>query len=170
MPRNQIDWEAIEKEYPGLCCLHLGNGESAVIELLKNILRCDRLAEIWGLPDILWFEFEFPLPRGRIDLILFHADGTISIVEAKDALNDRQIVAGIGQLCMYAVQVGHSKPNNGIRKILTVPIAGKNKSSLLIDNACRNAGVIFEPLGTIKEHQEKNNEFVLGLILNDDPQ
>lgn len=142
----------------------MGRGESAVVQLLKNTIENGRLAELWGLPEILWCEFEFPLPRGRIDLVLFHSDGTISVVEAKDALDERSVVAGIGQLSMYAVQIGYSKTASGIRKILTVPVEGNNPNSLLIDRACRDAGVIFEPLGTIQEHQSVNNMLVEGWI------
>jgi len=71
--RKQIDWEAIERERPGLRCLNLGNGEKATIQLLN---------------------------------------------------------------------------------------------ALLVDKACRDAGVIFEPLGTIKEHQD-NNDLVILERLND---
>jgi len=159
--RKTIDWETIEREKPNLRCLHLGHGEKAVTRLLKNLLWVGKLSEAWDLSNVLWHEFEFPLPRGKADLVLFHADGTISVVEAKDRLDTRQIVAGIGQLSMYAVQVGFSRSNTGIRKILTVPVEGKSDDALLIDQACRDAGVIFEPLGPIQEHEDVGIDLIL---------
>lgn len=122
--------------------LSLRYDESAVILMLKLMLAFGDLEFAWDLPKIIAHKHEFPVPGGRIDLLLFHADGGVSIVEAKAANSVGMIVAGIGQLCVYAsvlpTALRKARPKY-IRRILCAPLEPEN--SLVLLAACKMAGV-----------------------------
>jgi hypothetical protein len=127
------------------------NDEKAVILMLKLMLIFDDLHCAWGLPKIERYRWEFPVEGGRIDLVLFHVDGSVSLVEAKAQGSGREIAAGIGQLCMYAVAfplaLKNAKRPTCIRRILCAPIAPEKSLSLVA--ACNMAGVTFAHLGLV---------------------
>lgn len=162
--RKSIDWGRVERLHPMLFPLYLGEGEAAVIQVLKNlILQAGQLEKTLNLPRIVWFEFEYPLPRGRADLVLFHHDGSITVVEAKQRLGLRDLLTGVGQLMSYSVQIGFSKTSHTIRKILVAPMAATEPEALIALKACEEAGVRFVPMGDIRDHQESNNKILLSM-------
>jgi len=157
--RKDIDWEAIQRDKRGLIPLQIDGDESGVMRILKNLAVTDRLFEALGIPEGI-VEFEFPLPRGRADIVVFHHDGTATVIEAKGSRDFRGVLSGIGQVVMYAVQIGFSKATMGIRKILVAPYIGEDPEVLLIHNACQSAGVEFLPIGTLKEHQDISYDLI----------
>ena len=47
---------------------------------------------------------------GRADIVIFHADGTASVIEAKDGSKGyKHVVGGIGQTGLYAAQLAATK-------------------------------------------------------------
>lgn len=123
--------------------LRMRNNEQAVTLMLRVMLTFNDLEKAWGLPKIERHRFEFAVPGGRIDLLLFHVDGSVTIVEAKAENGAMQISAGIGQLCMYAallptILTGPQKPT-AIRRLLCAPIDPQDSLPLL--EACKTAGV-----------------------------
>lgn len=149
--RKQVDWEAVEREYrAGRGRFPLG--EAGAVSVIKLYLdSAGTIERAFGLPQIIRAEQEFGFPRGRADFVFFHADGTASIVEVKDAKSDRDILGGIGQLMSYAVQMGYSRTLKHIRCILVAPTVGAD--SLLYAQACERAGVMFVPIGAVLEHE-----------------
>lgn len=128
--------------------LRVRNDESAAVLMLELMLMFGDLERAFGLPRIHGHRFEFNVPGGRIDLLLFHEDGGMSIVEAKSESADREIVRGIGQLCLYAVALprvlsSRQQPKY-IRRILCAPIAPEECGRLM--DACALAGVEFKQL------------------------
>lgn len=125
--------------------------EKSVIVMLKLFLLFGDLEKVLRVSKIHRHKFEFNVGGGRIDLILFHMDGGISIIEAKSEYDIRTIAAGIGQVCMYAAQlpsaIRKSKPPKYINRILTAPIEPERCTYLL--KACEMAGVKFVPLPSI---------------------
>lgn len=124
------------------------NNERAVILMLKVMLAFGDLADALQVPKIAGGRFEFPVQGGRIDLLLFHADGGVTIVEAKPETEVRMIVGGIGQLCMYSVllpaALHASRRPAYIRRVLCAPLAPEKSVDMIA--ACRLAGVDFVPL------------------------
>lgn len=87
---------------------------------------------------------EMPLRLGRADVVIFHTNGTATVVEAKDGSRGYQYVAkGIGQVGLYAVQLGLSRANlSRIRRALLWSSTGDLFADAVIEQACEEAGVI----------------------------
>ena len=126
--------------------------EAGVCQLIELLLQRGVFAGAAGLPEVLRWEREFPLPRGRVDFVLFHADGSITALEVKKAGDERRELHGaIGQVISYGVQLGYARLPNAIRMMVAADVAGAE--SLLMSQACAAAGVPWLPLGPMDEHQ-----------------
>ncbi len=125
-------------------------GEAGVSQLVTVLLDQGVFGEAAGLPEVLHYEREFPLPRGRADFVLFHADGTATVLEAKRGGDTRLVLTAIGQAMSYAAQLGYGRSLKGVRVMVTADMTGNE--SLHIDEACRLAGAIWLPLGRLEEH------------------
>lgn len=131
---------------------HFRHAEAGVCQLVELLLQQGVFAEAADLPAILHWEREYPLPRGRADFVLFHADGSITVLEVKKAGDEQRAILGaIGQVISYAVQVGYARLPTAIRMMVAVDMVGAD--SLLMSQACAAAGVQWLPLGTMEEHQ-----------------
>lgn len=123
----------------------LSNDEKAVVLQLKIMLVAGDLRRLLCVPKIERYRFEFSVQDGRIDLLLFHVDGGVSIVEAKPGAHPVSIAAGIGQLCYYAAVLPTKYPKGSspayINRFLCAPIAPER--SLALVEACDMAGVKF---------------------------
>lgn len=124
---------------------NLSRDEKAVVLQLKIMLAGGDLRCLLGVGKIERYRFEFSVQDGRIDLLLFHTDGGVSIVEAKPETNPVSVAAGIGQLCYYAAALPQkysgSKRPAYINRFLCAPI--KPERSLTLMAACEMAGVKF---------------------------
>jgi hypothetical protein len=129
----------------------LSNDEKAVVLQLKIMLAADDLRSLLSVEKIERYRFEFSVQDGRIDLLLFHADGGVSIVEAKPDTNPVSVAAGIGQLCYYAAALPSKYPKGKqpayINRFLCAPV--KPERSLVLMAACEMAGVKFVHLAPI---------------------
>jgi hypothetical protein len=101
---------------------------------------------------IATIESEFLVKKGRIDFLISHIDGSLSIIEIKKSGDIRDILAGIGQLSLYYIQLSHSKDIK-IRRVL-VWDCERLEDDYLICQACESAGVIPYPLGKLDSHIE----------------
>jgi len=120
------------------------------------------------VPEVISAEAEFPVPRGRIDYLLIHADGSLTVCELKDGARGKQhVLSGLGQCIGYAVQLGMA--NAGvptIRKALVFSSWGKPDEELLVVQACRGAGVIPVPMGSEAAHRDSAMRFIERYISN----
>lgn len=128
--------------------------ERAATLIVRILLIGGRLEELWGLPRIVRHRFEFAVAGGRIDLLLFHADDTATIVEVKAAGALRDVVAGIGQLCYYAAVIperfkASHRPIRAVRRLLCSTLTPEKAVPVM--DACRVAGVIYGHLPTYPE-------------------
>lgn len=124
--------------------LRLKRNEETVTKVLKLLLMFGDLEKAISVAKILSYRFEFPITHGRIDLLLFHKDGGISIIEAKSDGTAKEIAMGIGQLCLYEVGIQNKFSPKYINKILVAPLS-PDKSIPLIQ-ACAVAGARFAPI------------------------
>ena len=61
--------------------------------------------------------YEMALPHGRADIVIFHLDGSTTVIEAKDGANGyTHIAQGIGQLAFYATQLALKGKVKRVRK------------------------------------------------------
>jgi hypothetical protein len=116
--RKEVDWEAVEQQTADCLRAVFGGPETGVVEEILFLLEHGDLAEAYGWPEIIRCEREFPVPRGRVDMMLFHADGSGTVVECKAANTARDLLPGIGQLMAYGVQVGYSRTLTKVRLAL----------------------------------------------------
>jgi hypothetical protein len=116
--------------------------EQYAVDLLHVGLILEEGERMLDVPKIERYRFEFNLKGARADIILFHRDDGITIVEVKAGHVPRDVVAGIGQLCLYEAMVPEafkSNPPKYVRKVLAVPMA-KEKAGNII-KACEIANV-----------------------------
>jgi hypothetical protein len=163
--RKKYDWEAIERDFPQLKRFKISHDEAGLVAILKIFYSSDRLEEVLNVPTIALAEFEYPLPRGRADLVLFHLDGTVSVVEIKGSRDFMVCAHGVGQAISYAVQIGYSKACNGIRKLLVAPVVGDEPETIILHNTCKEAGVKLVAMGGMWEHQKIWDDAVLKMIV-----
>jgi hypothetical protein len=140
-----IDWAAIEAEYKQI----VDRGPLHGIERdLVNLFRESFEAGIYedriplGRNDTIVYEMAFRF--GRADIVVFHADGSASVIEAKDGTKGyNHVVSGIGQATLYAVQLAATKGAvKRVRKCLLWSSAGSIALDGTIEEACEQADVI----------------------------
>ncbi|MDH0157344.1 hypothetical protein [Stutzerimonas stutzeri] len=174
---KQPDWEAIRERcalagLPSVVYHHLHmSGEAFVSGVVRGLLSGSsaHLSMFGGeVPEVISAEAEFPVPRGRIDYLLIHADGSLTVCELKDGARGKQhVLSGLGQCIGYAVQLGMA--NAGvptIRKALVFSSWGKPDEELLVVQACRDAGVIPVPMGSEAAHRDSAMRFIERYISN----
>lgn len=114
-----------------------------------------------ALPELPWFDpsvdkvvYEMAFPHGRADIVIFHLDGSATVIEAKDGGSGATHVAqGIGQVSLYAAQLMLKGKVSRVHKALMWTSAGLDADAL-IDAACEAAGVIAIPFASLKAHRD----------------
>lgn len=127
--------------------LHETTPEKALVGLFKLQVMSERLPIDERLP---FFDqrvdkvvYEMALPRGRADIVIFHMDGSATIIEAKDGRKGyTQVVQGIGQLSFYAAQLGMKGQVKRVRRALMWSFGGDRVADQSIFDACLLSGVI----------------------------
>lgn len=177
MTAKQPDWVAIYSRFaeagiPGVVYHHLNrNGEAFLSGVFRSLLAASNAhLKIFDgrVPEIIEAIPEFNVPRGRIDYLLIHIDGSITVCELKDGAKGRQhVLSGLGQCIAYAVQVGMARAGIPlIRKALVFSSWGRADEELLVIDACRSAGVIAVPMGSEEAHRDSAMRFIEGYIGN----
>jgi hypothetical protein len=94
---------------------------------------------------------EMVFKYGRADIVIFHVDGTASVIEVKSgSAGYRHVVSGIGQASLYASQLSMTKGAvTSVRKCLMWSSTGSVALDLQIQEACECANTIPMPLAHI---------------------
>ena len=177
MTTKQPDWEEFRQScalsgLPHVVYHHLHlTGEAFVSGVFRVLLsgRASSMSIFDGeVPEIIEAHAEFPVPRGRVDYLLIHADGSVTVCELKDGRKGRQhVLSGLGQCIAYSIQIGMA--NAGIpkiRKALVFSSWGRPDEELLVMDACRAAGVIPVPMGDEEVHRAASRDQLERLISN----
>jgi len=103
--------------------------------------------------DSIVYEMKFKV--GRADIVVFHADGSATVIEVKNG--DRGaigVMAGMGQVTMYAAQLAiqHRGALTRVRKALLWTSTGDALNDALIEHSCLKANVIPLPWGLLSDH------------------
>src|SRR5437868_5656112 len=101
-----------------------GGSERGVVDELCFLIEEGALADAYGWPEIVHAEREYPVPRGRIDLMLFHVDGSATVIECKASRSARDVLPAIGQVMSYGVQVGYSRTRKYVRSAIASRASG----------------------------------------------
>lgn len=128
------------------------DNESAAILQLKVLLLGGNLERLLGCAPITHHTFEYHLKGvGFIDLLLSHADGGVTIIEAKGPGTSRELSHGIGQLFLYEAAFRRlhdaQKPLAYVDRVLCAPADVGSEPTL---DACKLAGVSFLRLTTFR--------------------
>lgn len=120
-----------------------------------------------GVHDTIICEFVFRY--GRADLVVFHVDGSASVIEVKDGTKGYgHVVAGIGQVALYACQLAMAKGTlTKVRKCLLWTSPGSLETDAVIESACEAAGVIALPwpeLGLLMANSEAVRRVMRGEV------
>lgn len=104
--------------------------------------------------------YEHALPIGKADIVIYHVDGSASVIEAKDGNNGwRSVVGGIGQVGFYSTQLAVApSPLIKVRRCLLWTSTGSVEADALISDVCISAGVIPMPWGRLDEHVTETRE------------
>lgn len=96
---------------------------------------------------------EMSLRHGRADIVVFHVDGSASVIEAKDGSRGYTHVAtGIGQVSLYAAQLMMARGAlQSVRRYLLWSSTGSLFEDACIDEACDLAGVVSLPYAHVSK-------------------
>lgn len=102
--------------------------------------------------DTIVYEMSFKF--GRADIVIFHADGSASVIEVKDGSKGyNHVVAGIGQAGLYAAQLGMSKGAlSKVRKCLLWTSVGNLEADVAVTIACEQSNTIPLAWGSLQTH------------------
>lgn len=97
---------------------------------------------------------EMRLRFGRADFVIFHADGSATVIEVKDGSNGyNHVVAGIGQASLYAAQLLRMRGAvNNVRKVLLWTSTGSADMDWAIECACYESNTIPDQWGPLAAH------------------
>lgn len=143
------DWERIEedcqrilasRQYPRFI-------ESDIVRLFREGVSCKRFDERLPMSESDTIVYEMPFKFGRADIVIFHIDGSASVIEVKDGSKGYgHVVSGIGQAGLYAAQLlMASSVLTKIRKCLLWTSAGSTDLDFIIECVCEQAGVVALP-------------------------
>lgn len=145
--RADIDWQRIESaaaEFLAEAGRDHGGVESDLVRLFLQQEQTGRHDKDIGTGPNDTIVTEMPFRFGRADLVEFHADGSATVIEAKDgARGYGHVASGIGQASLYAVQLAAAKGAlTYVRRALMWTSTGHPASDAEICAACVAAGVI----------------------------
>jgi hypothetical protein len=125
-------------------------GEEQMMRFLKwarsqNILHS--VLEPAMRSDLDTVTFEYRLPTGIADIVVFDIVGEATVIEVKDgAQGFRSVVGGIGQAGLYAAQLDPAGALKVRRALVWTPVTepdpDRPRVNRLIEDACKLSGVV----------------------------
>lgn len=137
-------------------------GEQFITDMLRLCMLPSASAKHPPLDDLIGFTaevdcpiFEMPLRIGRADLVIFHIDGTVTVIEVKDGSKGfSHVAAGIGQSILYATQLVITGQAKTVRRALLWTSTGNTWCDVLLSSACKQADVIPIMWGSLEDHRQ----------------
>lgn len=151
----KVEQEDIEREYQNIVDsgVRLHGKESDILRLFKMWASTEHIKSEDRIPikqeDTIVYEMAFKF--GRADIVVFHIDGSASVIEVKDGTKGYgHVVAGIGQSGLYAAQLAMNKNTlTKVRKCLLWTATGNLPLDALIETVCEQANVVPLPWGKL---------------------
>jgi hypothetical protein len=85
---------------------------------------------------------EMAFRYGRADVVIFHVDGSATVIEAKDGKRGYgHVMSGLGQVGLYATQLALTRTLKSVRRCLLWGSTGDLRLDATISAACDNADV-----------------------------
>lgn len=137
----------VSEEAIGALAARVKGGEDWASLMLRIFALSGSLEPLLGCSKVSRYLCEFGMGQFRADLVLWHEDGGVSIVEAKGDGAVTGVVAGFGQVSMYALmylQQCGTRPPAYLRKYVVAPIVPEHMA--LCTLAALSCNVQFVPL------------------------
>lgn len=137
---------ALEAAEPAMARSMATSGEKSLQFFVRSMVGCGGIGALMDpikIQEQDQFCFELPLRGWRADLVVFHVDGSATVVEMKDGRHGiSTVLAGIGQCGMYASLLGMAGGVSKVRRALMwTKISGDAMLDQLVGQACSDAGV-----------------------------
>ncbi|MFL9943718.1 hypothetical protein [Paraburkholderia graminis] len=118
--------------------------ERDIVNLFKEQIQTGHLEDRIPMTAHDKVVYEMALKFGRADIVVFHFDGSASVIEVKDGTKGyNHVVSGIGQAALYATQLAATKGAlKRVRKCLLWSSTGSIALDATIEAACEQAGVV----------------------------
>jgi hypothetical protein len=139
------------------CLLMLGELplglESDLVRMFMESFECGIMEDRIPMTPNDTVVREMSFRYGRADIVIFHADGSASVIEAKDGSKGyNHVVSGIGQSALYASQLAMTKGAiSKVRKCLMWTSIGSIDADSVIEDSCISAGVVPLPWPSMRE-------------------
>lgn len=125
--------------------------EKDLIKQFRELFETGNYDDLIPLTAADTIVYEQAFKFGRADIVVYHCDGSVSVVEAKNgAVGYTHVVSGIGQATMYAVQIASKGVARRVRRCLLWTGTDNLELDGLIDIACEMAGVVSLPMPTMQ--------------------
>lgn len=142
-PKRPTDWERVEAEYSSLLEESPHGVESDIVQAFRESVECGHFDPLLSMTSRDTVVYELALRFGRADIVVFHFDGSASVIEVKDgAKGYNHVVCGIGQAALYAVQLAQKDAVKRVRKCLLWTSTGNASLDGVIQTACEQANVL----------------------------
>lgn len=132
------------------------NSEGWAILALRILAMTGQLEPILRCAPIARYSFEFSMGLNRADLVCWHKDGGVSIIEAKGGDGTlTSVVAGIGQVAMYALIYlqGCAAPPAYLKKYVVAPVPDDQVALCVLTALNCNVQFVSLPaFGSLRDH------------------
>lgn len=126
--------------------------EKNVVDLFRESVSAKQFDERIPMTEHDSIVYEMSLRYGRADIVIFHFDGSVSVIEVKDGTKGyNHVVSGIGQASLYACQIAMTNGAVGkVRRCLLWTSVGDVMADGIIECACIAAKVVPLPWQSMK--------------------
>lgn len=126
------------------------NNETGLERACVELLRVGSLHEVMGWPPIKKINRQVRMGKAIADILIEHADGTITVIEVKAPSSLRDYCTGVGQLAYQGLLAMLTYQVRDVRRVLATP--GPISLDLML--TCDASGVDILPLMTVAEWHE----------------
>ena len=145
-------------------------GETALVLLFRSEASSGKAFDdrIPFNPAIDTLDCAVDLLYGRADILITHADRSITVIVARDgARGHEHVAAGIGMASLCADQLAMLRPSVEVRKALLWASTGNPLLDGVLESSCTAANVIPLPWSTMAVHlavaENSVNQFLSGV-------
>lgn len=121
--------------------------ELDIVNQFKECLICGVYDERLPMTKHDTVVYEMAFKFGRADIVIFHLDGSASVIEVKDGTKGYgHVVSGIGQAALYSAQLGMNRGAlKAVRKCLLWTSTGNVDLDGVIESTCEQSDTIALP-------------------------
>lgn len=147
---TDIERAAVQVEYERILATCAPHGlESTITQQFRESFAAGYFEDRIPLVAADTIVYEMAFKYGRADIVVFHVDGTASVIEVKDGTRGyNHVVSGLGQAGLYASQLAMNRGSlRRVRKCLLWTSTGNVELDGVIEAMCEQAGAIALPWG-----------------------